>query len=59
MFPGGVVFFPPVGSGGARGVLSSCRIWCSVFVEKTNKEKKTRKRAKIFIKSVDKDTATY
>ena len=30
--------------------------WCSVFVEKTNKEKKTRKRVKIFIKSVDTDT---
>ena len=30
--------------------------WCSVFVEKTNKEKKTRKRIKIFIKSVDTDT---
>ena len=33
--------------------------WCSVFVEKTNKEKKTRKRVKIFIKSVDTDTETY
>ena len=32
--------------------------WCSVFVEKTNKEKKTRKRVKIFIKSVDTDTET-
>ena len=41
---------------GRRGVLSSCRGWCSVFVEKTNKEKKTRKRVKIFIKSVDTDT---
>ena len=30
--------------------------WCSVFVEKTNKEKKTRKRVKSFIKSVDTDT---
>ena len=30
--------------------------WCSVFVEKTNKEKKTRKRVKNFIKSVDTDT---
>ena len=30
--------------------------WCSVFVEKTNKEKKTRKRVKFFIKSVDTDT---
>ena len=30
--------------------------WCSVFVEKTNKEKKTRKRVKIFIKSVDTNT---
>ena len=30
--------------------------WCSVFVEKTNKEKKTRKRVKIFIKSVDTGT---
>ena len=29
------------------------------FVEKTNKEKKTRKRAKIFIKSVDTDTETF
>ena len=33
--------------------------WCSVFVEKTNKEKKTRKRVKIFIKSVDTDTKAY
>ena len=33
--------------------------WCSVFVEKTNKEKKTRKRVKILIKSVDTDTETY
>lgn len=32
--------------------------WCSVFVEKTNKEKKTRKRVKFFIKSVDTDTET-
>lgn len=32
--------------------------WCSVFVEKTNKEKKTRKRVKIFIKSIDTDTET-
>ena len=30
--------------------------WCSVFVEKTNKEKKTRQRVKIFIKSIDADT---
>ena len=30
--------------------------WCSVFVEKTNKEKKTRKRVKNFIKSIDADT---
>ena len=44
---------------GRRGVLSSCRGWCSVFVEKTNKEKKTRKRVKSFIKSVDTDTETY
>ena len=44
---------------GRRGVLSSCRGWCSVFVEKTNKEKKTRKRVKIFIKSVDTNTETY
>ena len=29
--------------------------WCSVFVEKTNKEKKTRKRVKNFIKSIDAD----
>ena len=33
--------------------------WCSVFVEKTNKEKKTRKRVKSFIKSVDTDTEAY
>ena len=33
--------------------------WCSVFVENTNKEKKTRKRVKIFIKSVDIDTGAY
>ena len=33
--------------------------WCSVFVEKTNKEKKTRKRANIFIKSIDTDEGRY
>ena len=43
---------------GRRGVLSSCRGWCSVFVEKTNKEKKTQERVKNFIKSVDTDTET-
>ena len=32
--------------------------WCSVFVEKTNTEKETRKRVKIFIKSIDTDTET-
>ena len=32
--------------------------WCSVFVEKTNTEKETRKRVKIFRKSIDTDTET-
>ena len=48
MFPGGV---EAAGVPGRRGGG-----WCSVFVEKTNKEKKTRKRVKIFIKSVDTET---
>ena len=49
--------FKPVGVGADVPGRRGC--WCSVFVEKTNKEKKTRKRVKILIKSVDTDTETY
>ena len=50
VFPGGVAAGVPGRRDGG---------WCSVFVEKTNKEKKTLKRVNIFIKSVDTDTETY
>ena len=36
-----------------------CGCGCSVFVEKTNKEKKTRKRANFYLKSVDTDMKAY
>ena len=49
--------FKPGGVGADVPGRRGC--WCSVFVEKTNKEKKTRKRVKILIKSVDTDTETY